>query len=134
MGQSFSSGHWKPAALSPGQSLSLVNSITHFIHQHFLKMLVCSYILATVCPQFGLWLRHVQFGEAHWAGGGTVKVTLSLLMLSFLLFNAGLGIKVQELTGLWKRPVVIVAGFVANMAVPILLVILLRGLAQLDDP
>ncbi len=104
---------------------------SHFIHQNFLAILVCAYVLAAVAPQFGLWLRHIQFGQISWSDGSTVKITLSLLMLSFLLFNAGLGIKAKELVGLWKRPAVIVSGFIANMAVPIFLVLGLRGLMQL---
>jgi bile acid:Na+ symporter, BASS family len=56
-------------------------------------------------------------------------------MLSFLLFNAGLAIKPKELTGLWKRPSVITAGFVANTLVPIGLILSLGGLMQLwHDP
>jgi BASS family bile acid:Na+ symporter len=51
-------------------------------------------------------------------------------MLSFLLFNAGLGIKLQELLALWKHPVLIVSGFIANMVVPMLLILALRGLMQ----
>lgn len=110
---------------------ALVPAITHFIHRHFLLMLISAYVLAAVLPQFGLWLRHIEFGQIHWSDGSSVKVTLSLLMLSFLLFNAGLGIKAKELMDLWKRPAPIVSGFIANMAVPILLVVGLRGLMQL---
>ena len=121
----------EPLQINADSSGSSVQQVTHFIHQHFLPMLVLAYVLAAVVPQFGLWLRHIEFGQLHWGGGGKVKVTLSLLMLSFLLFNAGLGIKAQELVGIWKRPIVIISGFVANMAVPTLLVLGLRGLMQL---
>lgn len=115
----------------PARTAALVPAVTHFIHQHFLLILISAYVLAAVLPQFGLWLRHIEFGQIHWTDGSSVKVTLSLLMLSFLLFNAGLGIKAKELTGLWKHPAPIVSGFIANMAVPILLVVGLRGLMQL---
>jgi BASS family bile acid:Na+ symporter len=112
-------------------AVAAVQRVSHLIHQHFLLILISAYALAAVLPQLGLWLRQIQFGEVRWTDGSTVRVTLSLLMLSFLLFNAGLGIKAQELAGLWKRPAVIFWGFVANMAVPILLVLCLRGLMQL---
>lgn len=104
---------------------------SRFIHRHFLLLLFCAYVLAAIAPQFGLWLRHIQFGQVQWPDGGSVKITISLLMLSFLLFNAGLGIKVKELAGLWNRPAIIVFGFIANMAVPIILVLGLRGMMQL---
>ncbi len=109
---------------------AFVPAVIHFIHRHFLVLLICVYVLAACLPQFGLWLRRIEFGRVNWIDGSSVNVTLSLLMLSFLLFNAGLGIKAKELGGLWKRPAPIVSGFIANMAVPILLVVALRGLMQ----
>ncbi|MCA9802736.1 MAG: bile acid:sodium symporter [Cyanobacteria bacterium HKST-UBA02] len=103
----------------------LVPAITSFIHRNFLVILIGAYVLAAVLPQFGLWLRSIEFGRVGWPDGSSLKITASLLMLSFLLFNAGLGIKASELTGLWKNPVPIICGFLANMAVPILLVVTL---------
>lgn len=109
---------------------SLCEKVSHFIHKHFLAILITTYALAALAPAFGLWLRHIQLGEVHWSDGNSFKLSLSLFMLSFLLFNAGLGIKARELVGLWKSPAVILSGFIANMAVPILLVLGLRGLMQ----
>jgi bile acid:Na+ symporter, BASS family len=51
-------------------------------------------------------------------------------MLSFLLFNAGIGIKTKELAEIWKRPTAIALGFIANIAVPIVLVLCLLGLMR----
>ncbi len=48
-------------------------------------------------------------------------------MLSYLLFNAGLGIKAKELLGLRKNPQMIVVGFLANLVVPIVLIFALRN-------
>lgn len=113
------------------QKAPFVSKITHFIHKNFLLILIFAYLTAAVCPQFGLALRNVEFGHAQFPDGDKVKITLSLLMLSFLLFNAGLGIKAQQLTGLWKRPAPLVSGFLANMAVPIILILALKGCMQL---
>ena len=96
-----------------------------------LLILMAAYALSAMLPQFGLWLQHITLGQLQWPDGSTTKVTLPLLLLSFLLFNAGLGIKAEELAGLGRRPAPIVAGFIANIAVPILLVLCLRGLLQL---
>lgn len=109
----------------------VVSACTHFIHKHFLVILISVYFLAAVLPHFGLLLRNVQFGNLVCPDGSEMKVSLSLVMLAFLLFNAGLGVKAHELTNLWKRPAAIVSGFVANTAGPILLVLALRGLMQL---
>lgn len=104
---------------------------THFIHRHFLLILVGAYALSAVLPRFGLALRQIHFGNVNWPDGTQTNLSLSLLMLSFLLFNAGLAIKVKELTALWKRPGIIIAAFAANTLVPIVLILSLRGLMQL---
>jgi BASS family bile acid:Na+ symporter len=108
-----------------------IGRLTQFLHHHFLLILMAAYALSAMLPQFGLWLQHITLGQLQWPDGSTIKVTLPLLLLSFLLFNAGLGIKAEELAGLGRRPAPILAGFIANIAVPILLVLCLRGLLQL---
>ena len=108
-----------------------LEAISHFIHKHFLRMLVGTYALSGVLPRFGLALRQIHFGKVTWPDGSQTSLSLSLLMLAFLLFNAGLAIKVEELTALWKRPAVVIAGFAANTLVPIVLIVSLRGVMQL---
>jgi BASS family bile acid:Na+ symporter len=108
----------------------LLETANHFIHKHFLLILIGAYTLAAVLPQFGLALRQITFGGVTWPDGTQTQVSLSLVMLSLLLCNAGLAIKLRELTGLWERPSVITAGFVANTLVPIALILSLRGLMQ----
>jgi BASS family bile acid:Na+ symporter len=93
--------------------------------------LIGAYVLAAVLPQFGMWLRGVSFGSLQIPGAAPLKITLSLCMLAFLLFNAGLGIKVQELRGLVKRPLPLGAGLIANIAVPIALILAVHGLMRL---
>jgi BASS family bile acid:Na+ symporter len=108
-----------------------LEAMTHFIHKHFLLILVGAYALSAVLPRFGLALRQIHFEKVTWPDGSQTSLSLSLLMLAFLLFNAGLAIKVEELTALWKRPAVAVAGFAANTLVPIVLILSLRGMMQL---
>lgn len=52
-------------------------------------------------------------------------------MLSFLLFNAGLGIRARELLGIMRHPTVLFVGFLANMCVPICLIVALGGMMHL---
>lgn len=101
---------------------SALSSITHFIHRFFLPILICSYVLAGLAPQAGLAIREISFGAVDLPALGKTNISISLLMLSFLLFNAGLGIQIGELRGLWKRPRLIIVGFIANIIVPMLLV------------
>jgi len=58
--------------------------------KHFLLMLVGTYALSGVLPRFGLALRQIHFGKVTWPDGSQTSLSLSLLMLAFLLFNAGL--------------------------------------------
>jgi len=82
-------------------------------------------------PGFGLWLRQFQLGEMQFVDGSNVTLSLPALMLSFLLFNAGLGIRARELLGILRHPTVLLVGFLANMCVPILLIVALGGLMHL---
>lgn len=110
-----------------GNESSLTN-LTHFIHKYFLPLLVASYVLAGLLPAPGLALRQLSFGSLSLPGLGTTNISISLVMLSFLLFNAGLGIQTKELTGLRKRPLLLAVGFLGNIIVPILLVLAFHGL------
>lgn len=96
----------------------LATQISEFIHHKFLWFLIASYAVAAVAPGFGLWLRDVSLGELHTWGGGT-RVSLSMLMLSFLLLNAGLGIDPARLKLLLKSPAALLAGLAANLLIPI---------------
>lgn len=98
-----------------------------FLHRYFLLLLLAGYVLAAVSADFGIWLREVSFGTAVIPGLGHTKVSLSLLMLSFLLFNAGLGMKVKELIHLKRTPWIFVVGLLANILIPMMLVVALRG-------
>jgi BASS family bile acid:Na+ symporter len=105
---------------------SIIESATHIIHRFFLPLLIGSYLCAAFVPQFGLSLRQINFGSVTLPGMGQTQMSLSLVMLSFLLFNAGLGIQAKELLSLGKKPQVLIAGFFANMLVPIALMLVLR--------
>jgi bile acid:Na+ symporter, BASS family len=106
----------------------MIQKFTHFIHVYFLPILIVSYVLAGMAPQAGLALRQVSLGSVELPGMGHTNLSLSLIMLSFLLFNAGIGIKTSELKGLSKRPWLVVAGFLANTMVPVVLVLMFHGL------
>lgn len=60
-------------------------------------------------------------------GNQRTPVTLSMLMLAWLLFNAGLGLQTDQLHGLRRRPWVLVIGLAANLIIP---VIFIGGITQ----
>jgi BASS family bile acid:Na+ symporter len=92
--------------------------VAHFIHENFLWFLLGSYGVASYWPTFGLWLRDVSLGQLTLAGGST-RISLSMLMLSFLLLNAGLGVDPTQLKNLLRGPLPLVTGLVANLLIPI---------------
>ncbi|HET6879906.1 MAG TPA: bile acid:sodium symporter [Pirellulales bacterium] len=92
--------------------------VAHFIHENFLWFLVAAYGVAAFWPAFGLWLRDVSLGQISLVGGST-RVSLSMLMLSFLLLNAGLGADPGQLKKLLYAPLPLLAGLAANLMIPI---------------
>jgi BASS family bile acid:Na+ symporter len=94
-------------------------AVSHFVHEYFLWLLLASYALAAAWPGLGLAIRKVSFGEIAVLGEKT-KVTLPVVMLAFLLLNAGLGVRTGELKNLLRHPLALVAGLAANLLVPIL--------------
>src|SRR4051794_37450025 len=92
--------------------------LSHFVHEHFLALLVGSYVVAACCPALGLRIRDISFGELA-LFGSTTKVSLSMLMLSSLLLNAGLGVGTNRIREMLRAPRLLLAGLSANLLVPI---------------
>jgi len=96
----------------------MLTDISHFLHKRFLWLLIASYVVASFCPTFGLWIRGVSFGEIGVFHEKT-SVSLPMAMLAFLLFNAGLGVQTSQLHKLVRSPLVLIAGLTANLLVPL---------------
>ena len=102
-----------------------------FLHHHFLGLLAGSYLLAAVCPWPGAAIRHAAVLDAGAAG----VISLPMLLLAFLLFNAGLAADATDLAGLVRRPLALLAGVAATVAVPLAVVAgLAAGLGWWHDP
>jgi BASS family bile acid:Na+ symporter len=97
---------------------SPISAVTHLIHRYFLGFLVASYVVAGLAPRFGLWIKSQTFGTVTFFGDSTT-ITLPTVLLGFLLFNAGLGTQTAGLRHLARNWVVLVAGLVANVLVPV---------------
>ncbi|HVC93534.1 MAG TPA: bile acid:sodium symporter [Pirellulales bacterium] len=100
-------------------SPSVGGRVAHFIHQNFLWFLLGSYAAATFFPGFGLWLRDVAVGQLALGGNSPTRISLSMLMLSFLLLNAGLGVEPSQLKKLFQKPLTLLSGLAANLLIPI---------------
>src|SRR5262249_43391744 len=85
-----------------------------------------SYAVAAVLPGPGAWIRRVSFGEfalfeEH------VRLSLPTVMLGLLLLNAGLGLRATRLLRLARNPLLLAAGLLANLVVPVAFIL---GVAQ----
>jgi BASS family bile acid:Na+ symporter len=92
--------------------------VSHWVHRRLLWLLLVAYAAATVLPGPGLRLRETSLGTLH-LGGHDFTISILLLLLALLLFNAGLGMKLSELGCLVRVHKVLTAGLLANMLVPI---------------
>jgi BASS family bile acid:Na+ symporter len=105
-------------------------AVVAWMHEHFLWLLVASYLLAAVAPGPGLMLRGLSWGNPY-AG----EITAPMLLLALLLFCAAAVVRWEQVWGLLERPGVLVVGLLATWLVPALFVTLLGNiLPGLIDP
>lgn len=83
--------------------------LSHFVHARFIWLLLSSYVVAAVLPQLGLSIRSMHVGT----------MSVPMLMLGFLLFNAGLGVDLNSLKALRQRPLALILGLLGNLVIPI---------------
>ena len=105
-------------------------ALSQFVHHHLLWFLISAYALAAVFPAAGLWIRHVRLGDVS-IFKTDIHVSLLLLLLATLMFNAGLGVKTTHLQVLARKFWVLVAGIAANLLIPIVYIFLVTLLLQL---
>src|SRR5262245_33915664 len=96
----------------------MVISFERWLSGHFLWVLLGCYGLAALWPGPGLWLREVALGRIDLLGQST-RLTLPMLLLALLLFNAGLAVRHSQLRHLPRDLPVLLAGLTANVLVPI---------------
>jgi BASS family bile acid:Na+ symporter len=91
---------------------------SHFLHRNFIWFLLGSYVVAAVAPQAGLAIKNVSLGR-YYLFGESLRMSLPMLLLALLLFNAGLGVQTAQLRHLLRRPWGLAAGLTANLFIPI---------------
>src|SRR5262245_52716733 len=103
--------------------------LSRFIHQHILWLLISAYAVAAVFPAAGLRIRDVTLGDIS-IFHTTMHVSLLLLLLAALMFNAGLGVKTSHLHRLVQKLRVLIAGLAANLVIPIVYIFCVTVLLQ----
>src|SRR5574337_440748 len=105
-------------------------ALTQFIHHHLLWFLIGAYAISAVWPTAGLWIRNLTFGDLQ-IFNEQLHVSLLLLLLATLMFNAGLGVKTSHLTALAQKSGVLLAGLTANLIIPMAYIFLVTFIMQL---
>ena len=110
--------------------------LSHWLHRRLLWLLLLAYAAATVLPGPGLRLRESSVGTLH-LGGHDFKISILLLLLALLLFNAGLGMKLSDMAALVRVHKLLSVGLLANILVPIsyaiVIVLLMRSWHNPDE-
>lgn len=98
-------------------------ALVSWMHQHFLWLLVASYLVAAVIPGPGLYLRSFSWGNPY-AG----EITAPMLLLALLLFCAAAVVQWEQVWLLIEKPGVLLVALFASWLVPCLFVSLLGGM------
>lgn len=104
--------------------------ISQLLHRHLLWFLIAAYVLAVVFPAPGLWIRNISFGEIALHQQKT-NLSLLMVMLAILMFNAGLGLQFSQLKSILHKKYVLLTGLAANIAIPIVYIFGITVLMQL---
>lgn len=99
------------------------------IHRYFIWLLIASFCAAALAPQLGLRLQKTRLFEIP-LGATSIAATTTTLLLSFLLFNAGLVTNLDEVKRIIGRPVMMLGGAIGNFLVPFAFVSGLSPLSQ----
>ncbi len=98
---------------------SIFLNVSELIHHQLLWFLLGAYAIAAVYPTAGLWIRNTTVGETG-IGLGKGHISLLMIMLASLMFNAGLGVKTSHLKAIMQKKLMVVTGLAANWLVPML--------------
>lgn len=104
--------------------------LTQFIHHHLLWFLIAAYPMSAIWPTGDLGIRHLTFGDLQ-VFNETLHVSLLLLLLATLMFNAGLGVKPSHLRSMGQKAKVLLAGLTANLIIPMAYIFLVTLIMRL---
>jgi bile acid:Na+ symporter, BASS family len=109
---------------------TFLDRFNHTVHQYFLLILLLLYGLGAYCPGWGQSLRLVQLAHVGWWDGSSVAITLPVLLLSVLLFNAGIGVQPAQLKAIIAKPLSLLLGLCGNLMTPMVFGLLVYTFSQ----
>lgn len=89
--------------------MNAISKLSHVVHARFIWLLLGSYVVAAFFPAAGLLARSFQWGG----------VSLPMVLLGLLLFNAGMGVDLASLSKLRSDPLSLIFGLLANLLIPL---------------
>jgi BASS family bile acid:Na+ symporter len=89
-----------------------------FVRKHFLLLLVVAYVVAALWPGPGEATTEITLARCAMLDE-SIAITVPMILLSALLFNAGLGADASELVQAVKKPQIVLVGLVMNLLVPV---------------
>ncbi len=92
--------------------------LSQLVHHYLLWFLLGVYALAAVVPGAGLAIRQISLGTLSFVGVKT-QLSVLLILLAILMFNAGLGLKTSHLKALFNHKGLLISGLAANVLLPI---------------
>jgi BASS family bile acid:Na+ symporter len=104
--------------------LGLLSVVNDFLHHQLLKLIVLSYALAALFPAVGLWIKDAEIVNIA-VDGQRLTMTLPKFLLSLLIFNAGLRVRVERIRQVACRPGMMLGGLATNLLVPLLFLIIM---------
>ncbi|MFF1570195.1 sodium-dependent transporter [Streptomyces sp. NPDC058293] len=105
---------------TPTAPSHVTDSATEWLRRRLGRTVVLAYLLATLAPGPGLWLRHphpLPLGTGHQLPLHTAPILLGLVLLA-----AGLQVPVRALSRLLRHPRALLAGLALHLAVPLTIV------------
>ncbi|WP_086809219.1 sodium-dependent transporter [Streptomyces reticuliscabiei] len=90
---------------------------THWLRRRLGRAVALAYLAAVLLPGPGRWLRHT-----HTLAGTGLPLHMAPLLLSLVLFSAGLQVPVRALGQLLRRPRALLAGLILHLAAPLLII------------
>ncbi|WP_328690103.1 sodium-dependent transporter [Streptomyces phaeochromogenes] len=90
---------------------------TDWLRHRLGRAVALAYLAAVLLPGPGRWLRH-----AHTLAGTGLPLHTASILLSLVLFSAGLQVPVRALGRLLRRPRALLAGLILHLAAPLLII------------
>jgi BASS family bile acid:Na+ symporter len=107
---------------APCQSDRGLSHLSTWFGANLFWLLVGSYAVAAWWPGPGQWLRSATV-VCFSLGDTSFHIAMPMVMLAFLLFNAGTALTVRQLAGFFRAPWSLLITLAANLAIPVLYVI-----------